>query len=124
MIGYVTLGTRDLQRAAAFYDAVLAPLGGQRVIDSERMVHWGKPGRSGMLAVIKPYDRQPPTVGNGVMVALSTRSREIVERVHELALSHGAADEGAPGVRLPEFYGAYFRDLDGNKLCVYTMLRT
>jgi catechol 2,3-dioxygenase-like lactoylglutathione lyase family enzyme len=123
MIGYVTLGTSDLARAGVFYDVVLAPLGAQRVIDTERMVHWGKPGRSGMLALIKPYDRQPASVGNGVMVALSARSRELVEQVHGLALANGASDEGAPGVRLPQFYGAYFRDLDGHKLCVYTMLR-
>jgi catechol 2,3-dioxygenase-like lactoylglutathione lyase family enzyme len=123
MIGYVTLGTNDFDRAASFYDALMERLGGKRVFESDRVVHWGKPGRPGAVAITKPYDGEPATVGNGVMVALGTRSKEIVHEVYELALSLGAADEGAPGLRTGDFYGAYFRDPDGNKLCVFTMVR-
>jgi predicted lactoylglutathione lyase len=75
--------------------------------------------------VTRPYDGQPATVGNGNMAALAMPSREMVDRLHSRALELGGSDEGAPGLRTPEgpgaFYGAYFRDLDGNKLCVFRM---
>lgn len=120
MIGYVTLGTNDFTRAVAFYDAVLAELGAKRFETNDRSVFWGKRRGLGMLAVYKPYDGQPATVGNGGMVALGARERDQVDRLHRTALSLGASDEGAPGLRGDNFYGAYFRDLDGNKLCVFT----
>jgi catechol 2,3-dioxygenase-like lactoylglutathione lyase family enzyme len=120
MIGYVTLGTNDLPRALTFYDALLAEIGAKRFNTNERSAFWGKGRAAGMLAVYTPYDGEPATVGNGVMVALGVRSREQVDRTHRVALSLGARDEGAPGSRGADFYGAYFRDLDGNKLCVFT----
>jgi catechol 2,3-dioxygenase-like lactoylglutathione lyase family enzyme len=120
MIGYVTLGTNDLARSISFYDAVLAEIGVQRFDTDGGSAYWGKRRGLGMLSVYKPYDGKPATVGNGVMVALAVRGREQVENCHRKALSLGAADEGAPGLRGPTFYGAYFRDLDGNKLCVFT----
>ncbi|MDD9947429.1 MAG: VOC family protein [Myxococcales bacterium] len=120
MIGYVTLGTNEFERAAAFYDALLSGLGAKRLFTTERSIHWGKRPGVGMLAVYKPYDGQPATAGNGVMVAIGVRGREQVEAMHARALGLGASDEGAPGSRGEGFYGAYFRDLDGNKLCVFT----
>jgi catechol 2,3-dioxygenase-like lactoylglutathione lyase family enzyme len=120
MIGYVTLGTNDLARAIAFYDAVLAEMDVQRFVATDGFAYWGKRRGVGMLAVYKPNDGGPATVGNGVMVALALRSRDLVQRVHRIALSLGAPDEGAPGPRGDSFYGAYFRDPDGNKLCVFT----
>jgi catechol 2,3-dioxygenase-like lactoylglutathione lyase family enzyme len=120
MIGYVTLGTNDMARALAFYDAVLAELGAQRFDTSEKFAFWGKRRGLGLLAVYTPHDGRPATVGNGVMVALAVRSRDRVQHVHRTALALGAQDEGAPGPRGDTFYGAYFRDLDGNKLCVFT----
>ena len=120
MIGYVTLGTNDMARATAFYDALLVELGAKRIDSAERFAFWGKRRGMGMLAVYTPHDGKPASVGNGVMVALGVRTREQVERTHRKALSLGAADEGAPGNRGAAFYGAYFRDLDGNKLCVFT----
>jgi len=123
MIGYITLGTNDFERAAEFYDAVLDPLGAVRLIETERVIHYGRAGRSGpALSIIRPHDGEAATVGNGMMVALATREKATVERTHALALSLGGADEGAPGIRSDNFYGAYFRDLDGNKLCIYTLL--
>jgi predicted lactoylglutathione lyase len=74
-----------------------------------------------MFVVCTPFDEQPASVGNGMMVALKAGSPEQVDQIHALALAHGGADEGAPGPRGPGFYGAYFRDLDGNKLCVFKM---
>jgi catechol 2,3-dioxygenase-like lactoylglutathione lyase family enzyme len=127
MIGYVTLGTDDLDRARAFYDDLLGSLGAKRVMqfpdDAGGFTFYGiKPDRPG-IAVTRPYNREPAVAGNGNMVALAIDSRQGVDQLHALALALGAADEGAPGLRGPEgekaFYGGYFRDLDGNKLCAF-----
>ncbi len=120
MIGYVTLGSNDIQRAAAFYDGVLGEMDAKRQMDSEGFVAWSKAPGSPMLSIIKPFDGAPATVGNGVMAALVVKSREEVATVHAKALQLGGTDEGAPGLRGETFYGGYFRDLDGNKLVVYT----
>lgn len=120
MIGYVTLGTNDFEKATAFYDAVLAELGGKRRFASDRMQFYGADGRT-MLAVCKPYDGKAATAGNGTMIALAAPSRELVDKTYAKAISLGAKDEGASGVRMGNFYGAYFRDLDGNKICVFNM---
>lgn len=120
MIGYVTLGTNDMARSIAFYDALLVEMGAQRFVAAEGFAYWGKRRGLGMLAVYTPNDGKKATVGNGVMVALPVRSRDRVEHMHRTALALGAADEGAPGPRGTGFYGAYFRDPDGNKLCVFT----
>ena len=125
MIGYVTLGTNDIERAAAFYDELLAVYGAKRGMQSDKMILWssGKPGRPS-LGVIKPYDRNAASVGNGTMVALGIDDPAKVDEVHKKALALGGKDEGAPGSRGGGFYGAYFRDLDGNKLCVFCMVKT
>ena len=126
MIGYVTVGTNDLDRARAFYDALLAELGASRKMEFEGgFTLYGTGERRPGLAVTRPYDGNAATPGNGNMAALAMESREAVDRMHAKALSLGATDEGAPGLRTPDgpgaFYGAYFRDLDGNKLCVFRM---
>jgi catechol 2,3-dioxygenase-like lactoylglutathione lyase family enzyme len=120
VIGYVTLGTDDLARAIAFYDTVLAKIGAKRFDTNESFAYWGKRRGMGMLALFKPYDGRPASVGNGVMVALGVRTREQVESAHRTALALGGVNEGDPGSRGGGFYGAYFRDPDGNKLCVFT----
>ncbi len=121
MIGYVTLGSNDLDKAKTFYDGVLAALGAQRGYTGERMQFWVTEAGAPMLSVCRPYDGEPASVGNGVMVALPAKSLEMVDAVHAKAIALGAADEGAPGQRLDWFYGGYFRDLDGNKICVFKM---
>ena len=120
MIGYVTLGTNDATRAIAFYDALLAPLGVKRLAPNERVTLWStKPGNP-MLGLAKPFDGKTASVGNGVMVALNVGTREAVDQMHAKALELGGADEGAPGPRgQGDFYGGYFRDLDGNKLVAF-----
>jgi len=119
MVGYVTLGTNDFARATAFYDALLAEVGGKRAMELEgSFVLWAS-GPSGMLAVTKPFDQRPATVGNGVMVALAAGSKEQVDQIYAKAIALGGTDEGKPGPRGDNFYGAYFRDLDGNKLNAY-----
>lgn len=118
MIGYVTLGSNNLPRACAFYDALLAELGARRTFDSETFVAWSVK-RSPAIAVTKPHNEQPATVGNGVMVALAMKSAADVDRLYAKAISLGANDEGLAGPRGNNFYAGYFRDLDGNKLCAF-----
>jgi catechol 2,3-dioxygenase-like lactoylglutathione lyase family enzyme len=121
MIGYVTLGTNDLRRAAAFYDALLAEIGARRLMDYGRGYSYGDSMDKPSLGIVIPYDTRPATVGNGVMVALGVDSREKVDRVHRKALELGGTDEGPAGPRGDGFYAGYFRDLDGNKLSVFCM---
>jgi predicted lactoylglutathione lyase len=121
MIGYVTLGTKDLQRAARFYDAIAKDLGVGRMMETERFIAWGKPGGGAGIGLALPFDGKPATVGNGVMVALEAKDRTQVDRLYKLALSLGGTDEGPPGPRSEGFYAAYFRDPDGNKLNAFVM---
>ncbi len=122
MIGYITLGTSDLQRAASFYDALLSVLGAERAMEMDHIIAWGTSDGQTMLCAAKPHDGNAASSGNGTMVALTAPSREIVDQVHAKAMELGSKDEGAPGLRGNNFYGAYFRDLDGNKLCVFRMV--
>ena len=120
MIGYVTIGTNDFEKSKSFYDGVLGELGGKRTMTMERLQGYGNGQSPVMLAVCKPYDEKPASHGNGTMVSLAAPSQEAVQKVHAKALSLGAKDEGAPGPRgTGGFYAGYFRDLDGNKLCVF-----
>jgi len=116
MIGYVSVGTNDWNRALGFYDALMSELGAKRVMDYETFVAWslgkGQPG----FALAQPHDKKPATVGNGSMVAIQVDKPAQVEALYKKALSLGATDEGPPGDRGDNYYGAYFRDLDGNKL--------
>ena len=121
MIGYVTLGTNDLDRAEKFYDALLAEVGGKRIMSNERMRFYGAGRGAPMLAICTPFDGQRATAGNGTMVALAAGSQEAVDRVYKKAIALGARDEGAPGQRGTNFYGGYFRDLDGNKFVAFVM---
>ena len=116
MIGYVTLGTNDLARAAKFYDALLAEIGAKRALESDRFVSWSAGQGSPSIGVIKPYDGNTATPGNGAMVAIGVDSQAQVKALYDKAVKLGAKDEGAPGLRWGTFYAAYFRDLDGNKL--------
>ena len=121
MIGYITLGTSDLRRAATFYDALLAEVGARRYMESEKFVAWAVRPDLPALGVIVPFDGRAATPGNGTMVALAADSTETVDRVHRKAISLGGKDEGPPGPRGQGFYAGYFRDLDGNKLNVFFM---
>jgi catechol 2,3-dioxygenase-like lactoylglutathione lyase family enzyme len=120
MIGYVTVGTNNLKRAVAFYDKLFALLGAGRFMEVEDVfVAWAvapdKPG----FSVTRPFNGEPATVGNGVMVALAVDSRELVHKVYDKAIELGGQDEGPAGPRGDQFYAGYFRDLDGNKLNVF-----
>lgn len=124
MIGYVTVGTNDLDKARGFYEALLASVGGKELMRFESgATIFGPSFAEPSICVLKPFDGKPATVGNGMMVALAAGSRAKVDALHAKALELGGACEGEPGLRGPDgpqaFYGAYFRDLDGNKLCAF-----
>jgi catechol 2,3-dioxygenase-like lactoylglutathione lyase family enzyme len=121
MIGYVTLGTNDRERGAKFYDAVCGEMGCGRMMEEDQFIAWGLPGGGAGIGLTRPFDGNPATVGNGVMVALEARDHEQVRRIHEIALAHGGTCEGPPGPRGEGFYAAYFRDPDGNKLNAFVM---
>lgn len=124
MLAYTTLGTCDLDRAAAFYDDLLALLDAKRVMEDPGVfIAYGDASDGAGLGITVPFDKAPATVGNGTMVALGAGTRALVDAVHARALALGGSDEGAPGERFPGFYAAYFRDLDGNKLNVCCMDR-
>jgi catechol 2,3-dioxygenase-like lactoylglutathione lyase family enzyme len=122
MIGYVTVGTNDLARAAKFYDAIAAEMGSGRMMEFDGFIAWGTPGGGAGIAATKPFDGNAATVGNGVMVALEAKDRDQVHRLYDIALANGGSDEGAPGPRGDSgFYAGYFRDPDGNKLNAFIM---
>lgn len=122
MFSYMVLGTNDLPRAIAFYDAVLAPLGHARIADYDpdgTSAAWGIDDPGPHLWVTLPFDGAPATVGNGVMVSFLAESRDAVNAFHAAAMTHGGTDEGPPGLRPqygPHFYAGYVRDPDGNKV--------
>ena len=119
MLGYCTLGTNDLKASAEFYDPIARILGHGRMMESERTVMWGSPGQAGMFCVIKPHDEKEATVGNGTMFGFAAGTDEQVDSIYAHALAGGGSDEGPPGARSEQFYGAYFRDPAGNKLVAF-----
>ena len=120
MVGYTTMGTSDLDRAVAFFDALLGTIGGKQVMNDGRIVMYAG-GTGGMFGICKPYDENPQSVGNGAMIAFRMESTAAVDAFHSKAIELGATDEGAPGDRMPGSYFAYFRDLDGNKFCAFKL---
>ncbi len=122
MIGYSTIGVNDMDRAIAFYDALLGEIGAKQLFGMDRIKFYGKGDGGAMLAICIPYDEKPQSTGNGQMVAIAGGGEEGVKKLYAKARELGATDEGEPGERIPGmFYGAYVRDLDGNKLCFFDM---
>lgn len=119
MIGYTTVGTNNFDKACAYYDQLLAELGAKRAMEMDTFVLWANDPEKPMFSVTKPFNGEAATVGNGNMIALQMDSKEKVASFHAKALELGGTDEGQPGPRGDNFYGAYFRDLDGNKLCAF-----
>lgn len=121
MLGYVTIGTNDLPRAAEFYDAIAAEMAGRRIMETDQFIAWGPTDGSPGFGVTLPFDGQRATPGNGVMIALIAEDRPQVDRIYALALALGATDDGPPGERFTGLYAGFFRDLDGNKVNVFMM---
>jgi catechol 2,3-dioxygenase-like lactoylglutathione lyase family enzyme len=128
MIGYVTLGTDDLERSRAYFDALLGTIGAKRVMqfadEDGGFTMYGVGRDKPALVVTRPYDKEPAHHGNGNMVALLMDSRDKVNDFHAKALELGGTNEGDPGFRGdPKFgyYFGYFRDPDGHKFAVYNI---
>ncbi len=121
MIGYVTLGTNNIEKAAKFYDALMGEIGAGRFMESDSFIAWAAAPDQPGISVIKPHNGKPATVGNGVMVAIACDKPETVDRLYKKAIALGATDEGAAGPRGDKFYAGYFRDPDGNKLNFFCM---
>ena len=121
MLGYSTIGVNDMDRALAFYDALLGEIGAKQLFGMDRIKFYGTGVDNAKLAICIPYDEQAQNPGNGNMVAIDAGDRATVDKLYAKAIELGATDEGEPGERMPVFYGAYVRDLDGNKLCFFEM---
>jgi len=119
LVGYVCVGTNDLETAKGFYDNLFATLDVSGFSPGPRGYFYQIEGGTSALGVIKPENGNEATVGNGAMVALPMDSKEQVDEFYAKAMELGATDEGAPGARMETFYGAYIRDLDGNKIAFY-----
>ncbi len=123
MYSHLTIGSANIPRAARFYDDVLKPLGLVRRKTFKVAVSYAPESFDGLnepFWVVQPYDKKEASPGNGVTVAFDAKSREAVEAFHAAALAAGGIDAGAPGLRThyhPNYFGAYVRDLDGNKIC-------
>jgi catechol 2,3-dioxygenase-like lactoylglutathione lyase family enzyme len=121
MFSHVTVGTNNVERAKRFYDAALAPLGLTALAAYPEAVGYGAKGGRPQLWVVRPLDKKAASAGNGITVGLDVADRKMVDAAHAAARAAGGQDEGAPGVRAhyhPNYYGAYVRDPDGNKLCI------
>ena len=123
MIGYVTLGTNDMEKAAKFYDELLAVMGAKRFMEMDTFIAWAVDPNMPALSVTKPFDGNTATVGNGVMISLAAGSPEMVDKIYSKAIELGAQDEGPAGPRGDNFYAGYFRDMDGNKLNAFCMIQ-
>ena len=122
MIGYVTLGTNRFEEAASFYDELFGTIGAGRFMQSDSFIAWTTGPGSPAVSIVKPFNQEPASVGNGVMVAIVMNAPEKVDAFHAKALELGGTNEGAPGLRFGNFYAGYFRDLDGNKLNAFCMI--
>ncbi len=121
MIGYTTIGSKDLEKTLPFYDELLSLVGGKQLMGLDRIKFYGSDEGGAMLAICTPADGGTQSCGNGQMVAIPGGSPEGADALYHKAIELGATCEGEPGQRLPFFYGAYVKDLDGNKLAFYHM---
>lgn len=116
MIGYITLGSNDINKLAAFYDTIFAHIGAARVYDAERFKAWAIHKDQPFFGVVTPYNGEPATHGNGTMIGLLQKDQTTVDLLYKTALELGGTSEGEPGIRSEGYYCAYVRDLDQNKL--------
>ena len=121
MLAYVTIGTNDLEKALEFYDALIGEMGGKRMFENPRGQFYGF-AEGTLFGILQPENGEAATGGNGTMLAFKQESQQRVNDIYAKAIALGASDAGPPGPRGESgFYGSYFRDLDGNKVCVYIM---
>ncbi len=121
MFSHVTIGSNDLGKAKRFYEGLLGPLGLVRHADYPNAAGYGSAGGRPQLWILNPVDKKPATAGNGITVGLEAANRAAVDAAYKAGMAAGGKDEGAPGIRAhyhPNYYGAYLRDPDGNKVCI------
>ena len=125
VIGFIMVGTNDLEKSSKFYDAILVHLGLKKVTITERYIGYSHSGEDNGVKfyITKPHNKETATVGNGTMVALSAETKEAVDKFHKTALENGAVNEGEPGARSDGNYYGYIRDLDGNKITARYIVR-
>ena len=119
MIGFTTIGTNNLNKSIKFYDELLSVIGVAGIKETERLKIYGTVNDQGSLAIIIPFNKKKHEPGNGNMVAINAENKKNIDSLYSKAIELGASSEGDPGERSPTFYGAYIRDLDGNKICFY-----
>ncbi len=125
MLGYITLGTNDLDALSRFYDSLFAEINVKRIMEGSEehgYIVWAKDQESTGFSILKPFNGEAATPGNGNMAALSVESPELVKAVYNKAIEQGGSCEGKPGHRGGGFYAGYFRDPEGNKLNAYCMI--
>ena len=123
MIGFVMVGTNNLDKAIKFYDTLLATIGLQRMVTNEKYAGYGlneKPDEIEFY-ITNPVNKEKATFGNGTQISFLVNSKEIVEKFYNTGIKLGGKDEGAPGIRSGDYY-CYFRDIDGNKICAFTKI--
>ncbi len=125
ILDFVMVGSNDYKKSSEFYDAILEPLKLKKIVTTEKYIgyaHSSEPDKP-QFYVTDPVNGEPATFGNGTQITLLAESEEAVEKFYEIAISKGAVDEGAPGVRSDGNYYAYIRDMDGNKIAAKKNLK-
>ena len=125
ILDFVMVGSNDYKKSSEFYDAILKPLKLKKTVITEKYIgyaHLSEPDKA-QFYVTDPVNGEPATFGNGTQITLLAESKEAVEKFYEIAMSKGAVDEGAPGVRSDGNYYAYIRDMDGNKIAAKSVLK-
>ena len=122
MIGYITIGTNDLNKMGLFYDDLFEVIGAKRLMADDHIILWGTSPDAALFSVITPNDGKAASVGNGTMVAFKVEDLETVKRMHSKVLELGGKDEGQPGPRGETFNFGYARDIEGNKMAFYSTI--
>ena len=122
MFSFITIGTNDLKNSKIFYNELLNSINIKNVIETDRYIGYAKNSSLNKIEfyLMLPHNKQTATFGNGTMITFDIISKKDVDMFYNLALKLGATDEGLPGPRHEEHYYAYFRDLDGNKICAFS----
>ena len=122
MFSFITIGTNDLKNSKIFYNELLKSINIKNVIETDRYIGYAKNSSLNKVEfyLMLPHNKKTATFGNGTMITFEIISKKDVDMFYNLALQLGATDEGLPGPRHEEHYYAYFRDLDGNKICAFS----
>ena len=122
MFSFITIGTNDLKNSKIFYNELLKSINIKNVIETDRYIGYAKNSSLNKVQfyLMLPHNKKTATFGNGTMITFDIISKKDVDMFYNLALKLGATDEGLPGPRHEEHYYAYFRDLDGNKICAFS----